>query len=54
MTGENDLIRFVEAQEHVFGTASQEIKNGRKSGKRARRDNSNLSDAASPVPAKSI
>lgn len=30
MTGENDLMRFVEAQEHVFGKALQEIKNGRK------------------------
>lgn len=32
MTDENDLTRFVEAQEHVFGTALQEIKNGRKNG----------------------
>jgi len=32
MTDLNNLTRFLEAQEHVFATALQEIKNGRKTG----------------------
>jgi uncharacterized protein (DUF1810 family) len=32
MTGQNKLTRFLEAQEHVFAAALQEIKNGRKTG----------------------
>jgi uncharacterized protein (DUF1810 family) len=30
MTGQNNLTRFLEAQEHVFAGALQEIRNGRK------------------------
>jgi uncharacterized protein (DUF1810 family) len=32
MTDQNNLTRFLEAQEHVFATALQEIQNGRKTG----------------------
>jgi uncharacterized protein (DUF1810 family) len=30
MTNQNNLMRFLEAQQHVFATALQEIRNGRK------------------------
>lgn len=32
MTDQNNLTRFLEAQEHVFATALQEIQKGRKTG----------------------